>query len=134
MGNRRISADVKLAAIKLYEKGLIGRPQKLHFSDLSYLFSLVHHRPDWFLDEFLDLLENNRFISVHYTTVYRELKRMGISQKKLKVIAQECNEDLRADYIRTISQYAPEELGFIDEFSKDERTLQRRRGRSKKGK
>ncbi|KAJ3502659.1 hypothetical protein NLJ89_g8785 [Agrocybe chaxingu] len=170
MVNRRISADVKLAAIKLYERRLLaledildcvgfsqwtfwrtlkryretgtvvpqpshlrGRPRKLHFSDVSYLFSLLHHRPDWFLDEFLDLLESNRFISVHYTTIYRELKRMGVSRKKLRRIAKERNEDLRADYIRTISQYSPEELGFIDEFSKDERTLQRRCGRAVKG-
>jgi len=32
-----------------------------------------------------------------------------------------------------MGQYSPEELGFLDEFSKDERTLHRRRGRSKKG-
>ena len=33
-----------------------------------------------------------------------------------------------------MGQYTAEELGFLDEFSKDERTSQRRRGRAKKGK
>jgi len=32
-----------------------------------------------------------------------------------------------------MAQYGPEELGFIDETSKDERTVSRRYGRSKKG-
>ena len=102
MGNRRISADVKLAAVRLYERGLLdlpdildcvgfsratffqvhmgnvvkessmyrGRRHKLNFEDLTYLVSLVNHRPDWFLDKLLGLLEHNRFISLHYTTIH----------------------------------------------------------------
>lgn len=33
-----------------------------------------------------------------------------------------------------MAQYLPEEIGFVDEMSKDERTWGRRYGRSKKGK
>ena len=33
-----------------------------------------------------------------------------------------------------MSQYSAEELGFLDEFSNDERTLHRHRGQAKKGK
>jgi hypothetical protein len=39
------------------------------------------------LDELLHLLETNRFISVHYITIHRELERAGVSPKKLKCIA-----------------------------------------------
>jgi len=171
MGNRKISSDVKCAAIRLWEKDLMsfgdilecvgfsertffrvlkiyretgnvvkapsnhrGRPRNLLFEDIQYLIALVHHRPDWFLDEFLGLMEHNRFISVHFTTIHRELANAGISSKKLKKIAKERNEDLRADFIRQMAQYAPEELCFLDEVHKDERTLYRRRGRAKKGK
>ncbi|KAF8874798.1 hypothetical protein BD779DRAFT_1427141, partial [Infundibulicybe gibba] len=159
----RISADVKIAAIRLFETGLMrlqdildcvgfskrtfyrilslyretgdvvrlhsplrGRPRKLHFDDLTYLISLVRHRPDWFLDELLSLLETNRFISAHYTTIHRELVRTGMSLKKLRRIAKERDEDVRADFIRKMAQYSPAELAFLDEFSKDERTLHRR--------
>ena len=168
---RKISADVKLAAMRLYEQNILtldqildcvgfsertfwrvwkiysltgdvepptcttrGRPRKLHFDDITYLLALVRQRPEWFLDELLDLLDSNRFISMHYTTIHRELERAGISVKKLRIIAKECDEDLRADFIRQMGQYTAEELGFLDEFSKDERTSQRRRGRAKKGK
>jgi len=167
----KISADVKLVAMRLYEQNILtldqildcvgfsertfwwvwkiysltgdvkpptcttrGWPRKLHFNDLTYLLALVRQCPEWFLDELLDLLASNRFISMHYTTIHRELERMGISVKKLQIIAKECDEDLQADFIRQMGQYSAEELGFLDEFSKDERTSQHRRGRAKKGK
>ncbi|KAG1741264.1 hypothetical protein EDB19DRAFT_1615180, partial [Suillus lakei] len=165
MPYRKISRDLKLAAVNLFEHnlltirqivdcvgfsertfwrimklwretgdvvrhntGLPGQPRSLHFEDVSYLLRLVNHRPDWFLDELLGMLESNRFISVHFTTIYRELAHAGMSLKKLKKIAKERNESRRADFIRRMAQYEPEELGFLDETSKDERTLGRRSG------
>ena len=110
------------------------RPWKLHFDDLTYMIALINHRPDWFLDELLGLFDTNRFISVHFTTIYCELEHSGVSLKKLRQIAKECDENLRADFVRTMGQYSPEEIGFLDEFSKDECTLHRHRGRSKRGK
>lgn len=56
-----------------------------------------------------------------------------MSYKKLKVIAKERNEPLRNDYMRTMAQYTPEQLGFLDETSKNEKTIARRNGRGKKG-
>jgi len=168
---RFISPDVKRAAVRIYENGLMdlddildcldmsestffralrlhretgnvehpkstthGRPRKLHFDDLAYMTALINHHPDWFLDELLGLLDTNRFISVHFTTIYRELERSGVSLKKLRRIAKEHDEDLRADFVRIMGQYSPEEIGFLDEFSKDECTLHQCRGRAKKGK
>lgn len=170
MPYRKISRDVKLAAIRLHERALLpledildclrisrrtfyrilllwrttgdvvrhnygvrGRPRHLHFDDIEYLKQLISHRPDWFLDELQYLLATNHFISAHYTTIHRELERARVSTKKLKKIALERNENVRADFIRCMAQYQPEQLGFLDEVSKDERTSGRRRGRSMKG-
>ena len=167
---RKISRDLKLAAVRLYEGdhlplddildclrmskstfyrvlslwnttgdvvqhtfGIRGRPRILHFDDVDYLKRLVKARPDWFLDELLSLLETNRFISAHYTTIHRELVHANVSTKKLKIIAAERNENLRADFIRRMAQYEPEQLGFLDEYSKDERTSSWRHGRLWKG-
>ncbi|KAJ7737864.1 hypothetical protein DFH07DRAFT_752822 [Mycena maculata] len=69
-----------------------GRYRLLHYDDVDYLIRLVQHQPDWFLDELLGLLKHNRFISVHYTTIHRELERAGMSTKNLTVIAIERNE------------------------------------------
>lgn len=114
--------------------GVRGRPRLLHYTDVDYLKRLIQHRPDWFLDELQYLLQTNRFIAAHFTTVHRELVRAGISSKKIKKVASERNEDLRADFIARMAQYTPEQLGFLDEVSKDERTAFRNRGRSRKGK
>jgi transposase len=167
---RKISKDVKIAAMRMYEADLLplptildflnmsrrtffrvralwietgdvvrqtngvkGRPRLNHFADIDYLKCLIKHRPDWFLDEMQYLLQTNRFISVHFMTIHRELVRAGISSKKIKKIASERNENLRADYVARMAQYTPDQLGFLDEVSKDERTLARARGRSRKG-
>lgn len=167
---RKISHDVKLAAIRLYYTRILslqqildacgfsrrtffrvlklwretgdvvkaraltrGGPRLLHCEDIQYLLRLIRQNPDYFLDELLHLLQTNRFISVHYTTIHRELERAGVSTKKLRRIACERDEDKRADFILRMAQYLPEEIGFVDEVSKDERTWGRRYGRSKKG-
>jgi hypothetical protein len=118
------------------KKTLLGRPRILDYDDIHYLLVLVCDNPDYFLDELLDLLKTNQFISVHYTTIHRELERAGMSCKKLKCITLERNEPRRAAHVIEMAQYTQEQIGFLDETSKDRRTPSRSRGygRSKKGK
>ena len=78
---------------------------------------------DYFLDELFHLLKTNHFISVHYATIYYKLKWHRVSLKKLKQVAKEYSEELRADFIRRMAQYGLEEIGFIDKTLKDERTI-----------
>ena len=54
--------------------GVHGRMRNLDFTDLQYLLQLVCDNPDYFLNELLHLLKTNQFISVHYTTIHRELE------------------------------------------------------------
>ena len=133
---RKISCDVKIAAMNLYEWNLLsleqildcvrfsestfwhtlrlwietgdvvnhptgspGRPRALHFDDINYLIWLVNHRPTWFLDELLSLLESNRFITTHFTTIHRELVHARISLKKLRKIAKEQDKDKQAEFV-----------------------------------
>jgi hypothetical protein len=93
----------------------------------------VENNPNYFLDELLHLLETNWFISVHYTSIHRALKQAGVSCKKLQKIAIERNELRRANFVHSMSQYTPHQLGFLDETLKDERTLVRGFGRAKRG-
>ncbi|KAG2050056.1 hypothetical protein BDR06DRAFT_892370, partial [Suillus hirtellus] len=129
MGNRKISPDLKLAAVRLHKRGIlttreilecvgfsrrtflricklyretgdvvkprseyIGQPRALNIEDVAYLTELVQHCPDWFLDELAGLVQRNHFISLHYTTIHCELHHAGISLKKLRKVAKECNE------------------------------------------
>jgi transposase len=162
MVNRRISSDVKVAAINLYNCDLLeledildccgfsrstffrslclwretgsvtkpssllrGRPRVLATEDLQYILQLVRARPDWFLDELLGLLDRSRFISVHFKTIHDELSRCGVSHKLLKRLAADRSAALRADFIHQMSFYRADQLGFIDETSKNDKTVQR---------
>jgi transposase len=167
---RKLSRDVKLAAIRLWEGDLLALPDILNCCDFSratfyrivnlwqetgdvvsnknnshprsrcldttdiqFLLQLVEENPDYFLDELLRLLKTNYFISVHYTTINNQLLRAGVSRKRLQHIASERNEDGCANFIARIAQYAPHEIGFINEVSKDERSVGRHFGRSRRG-
>ncbi|KAJ7622506.1 hypothetical protein FB45DRAFT_870685 [Roridomyces roridus] len=110
-----------------------GRPRFCAREDIDYILSLVKQRPDYFLDELLNLTKLNRHISVHFTTIFRELERLGMSRKKLKKVAKERNENVRIDFTRRMAQYPPEYLGFLDETSKNNRTYGRGYGRAPKG-
>jgi transposase len=168
----KLSCDVKLAAVRLYERQVLdlpdilaccgfsertwyrvlklwrttgdvipesnslsrpGKLRSLDYEDIHYLDFLIQQNPDYFLNELLSLLKTNRFISVHYTTIHQTLQRLHVSHKKLQRIARERNEERRAAFIARMARYSPEELGFIDEVSRDERVIGRRYGRARKG-
>ncbi|KAJ7347866.1 hypothetical protein DFH08DRAFT_699149, partial [Mycena albidolilacea] len=101
--------------------------------DIDYLLCLICHHLDYFLDELLELLKHNHFISVHYTTIHRELEHVGMSRTILKEIAMERSEPSRMDYMWEASQYPAEYLGFLDETSKNDKTPGRHHGRGRKG-
>ena len=110
----------KAGDIVSWNAGICRHLHILNYDNVQYLLLLIEQNPDYFLDELLYLLETNHFISVHYITIHQALKRAGVSHRKLKKIALERNENLRADFM---VKYEPEELGFLDETSKDEREL-----------
>jgi len=112
--------------------GVRGRPRILHFSDVEYLKRLIRHPQTGSLTSFS--------ICFRLTALFLRTSLLstgnsfaGISEKKIKKVASERNEDLRADFIAWMGQYSPEQLGFLDEVLKDERTSFWTRGRSRKG-
>jgi transposase len=108
----------------------LGRPRLLVREDINYLLELIRARPTAFLDELADLLEHNRFISLHWTTVHAALVNAGVSRKKLRKIAKERNENVRSDFRLRMSAYHIDQLGWMDEVHKDERTTRRDYGLS----
>ncbi|KIK11263.1 hypothetical protein PISMIDRAFT_31295 [Pisolithus microcarpus 441] len=69
--------------------GYTGQPQLLNLTDIQYLITLVNHQPNWFLDKLASLLQQNHFISVHFSTIHWELICAGVSLKKLCKVASE---------------------------------------------
>ncbi|GBB93508.1 hypothetical protein RclHR1_21840002 [Rhizophagus clarus] len=91
-------------------------------------------KTDSYLDELVKEIENRINKTISTSTLSRYLDYCGITRKKLTKLAREKNELLRSAFISKIgSQYRPDQLIFIDESSKDERTLNRSYGYSNRG-
>ena len=110
-----------------------GRPRKLAIQDSQYLLKLARHKPATFLDEYTRRLEDSRFLNVSLATIHRTFIRAGLNVKRIQKLAAERSPEIRADYIRRISQYPANYLVFLDEVSKDDRTYARLWGRSRVG-
>jgi hypothetical protein len=124
------------------------------------LIQLINERKDWFLDELVSEMARRTSKVVSIPTLWRSLEICGITRKKvciniicmsiiflfeylvitilflnnkLEKAAKERSEILRANYILTIgTHYNLNQLIFLDESSKDERTLSRQYGYSLK--
>jgi hypothetical protein len=86
-----------------------------------------------FLPSFAIVQADSLIVLVHYSTILRELEHLDISLPKLCIISKERDEDVHADFVCQIAQYSAAEIGFLDEFLNDERTLYCQCGRAKKG-
>jgi hypothetical protein len=95
------------------------------------LKSLVKDKIDWYLDELVHEMEQRTGKLVSVPTLWRSLQFCGITRKKIQKAAKERSETLRGVYLYNIGMdYTAEQLIFIDESSKDERTLTRLYGYS----
>ncbi|CAB4483505.1 unnamed protein product [Rhizophagus irregularis] len=114
---------------------LKGQKKIFNNSDLKILIGIVKENPDVYLDEMVAEIARRTGKEVSITTVWRSLKYCGITRKKLEKHAKERSEILRSHYIMTVgSHFQPEQLIFLDESAKDERTPCRQYGYSPQNK
>jgi transposase len=94
-------------------------------------------RPDTFLDELQLLLQHNHAIDApqggSLSTICRVLQREGITRKRLSKIARERKLSLRSLYQTNLVGIRREQMVFVDETRKDDRTTYRRYGYSARG-
>ncbi|CAG8551735.1 11571_t:CDS:2, partial [Acaulospora morrowiae] len=129
--NRILCLYRRWGCVKDPFKGTRGRRKIFHHNDMKVLKSLVNEKVDWYLDELVVEMERRSGKKVSVPTLWRALKFCGITRKKLCKAAMERNELLRSAFIAKIGEsYFPEQLIFIDESSKDERSLSRAYGYS----
>lgn len=93
----------------------LGRPRKVYHRDAQYLLHLARYNPTTFLDEYRAMLDKNRHLSLHISTIHRVFLRAGLSVKRVQKMAKERDPVKRADYIRRIGAYSPVCLIFIDD-------------------
>ena len=82
----KISRSTWFCVLKLWQEtgnivsnnnAYCAQARLLNFDNMQYLCQLVKQNPNFFLDELLNLLKANRFISVHYTTIHNQILRAG---------------------------------------------------------
>ncbi|GES97782.1 homeodomain-like protein [Rhizophagus clarus] len=99
-----------------------GRKKVFSRSDMNVLRDIVHEHVDYYLDEYIEEMQARTGKRVSVSTLWRSLAYCGITRKKLHKAALERNELLRGVFIASIGHYRIDQLVFMDESSKDERT------------
>lgn len=112
-----------------------GRCRRLDFEDINYIKSRCHLHSSIFLDELQSDLLSCRNVKISLSTLFRTLRRLGITRKKVSRHALERNEEKRAAFMNRLAEIAPdpEMLMFGDEAAKNKHTLARQMGYSARG-
>ena len=91
------------------------------------------HTPGAYLDEMVDLIQDQLDVTASTSTVSRTLRKNGWSKKVIRRIAQERNADLRDFHSHLRSEFYPDQLVYLDESGCNRRDGFRRTGWSPLG-
>lgn len=98
------------------------------------LRDLIAENPSLLLDEIGEWLAIYHDQPISSTALHDNLKDIGLTYKRLKRVAAERDDARRAEWLHNITaNYTADQLVFLDESSKDDRTILRRYGRATRG-
>ncbi|GES77145.1 homeodomain-like protein [Rhizophagus clarus] len=135
---KEFSVDLRWRVVYLYYDDLstVDIANTLHMSK-SIVNKIIKRYNRWacvenpFKDELVYEMECITGKRVSVAALWRSLQYLGITRKKLHKAALERNEIIRAHYLATIGEhYTRNQLIFLDESAKDERSLTRLYGYS----
>jgi len=113
---------------------LRGRPRLLTHRITEELHDLITENPSLLLDEIGEWLAIYHDQPISTAALHDNLKDLGLTYKRLKRIAAERDDGYRAEWLHNITaNYTANQLVFLDESSKDDRTILRRYGRATSG-
>ncbi|PVF91778.1 hypothetical protein CPB86DRAFT_688557, partial [Serendipita vermifera] len=88
---------------------------RLSDDDVQFLLSLISRTPDLYLSELREKLFEAMKVEVSISTIYRTLRRAGLTRKTITKAARERDEAKRAEYQARIAKYHPQERVYVDE-------------------
>jgi transposase len=98
------------------------------------LYTLLEEAPELYLDEIQEWLAAAHNIGISVSALHENLVDAGITYKLLRKAAAERDEDARQHFRdHAKNHWTANQLVFVDESSKDERTIYRHYGRSVEG-
>jgi transposase len=108
---------------------LRGRPRLLNVDITEDLRELISETPSLYLDEIREWLAIYYDQPISITALHNHLNVLGLTRKVTRKIAAERDDAARAAWFYDISaNYSADQLVFLDESSKDGRTLVRKYG------
>ena len=111
-----------------------GRPKTLNVYDEFIIIENVLENPSIYLHEIKEDLRTTTGRELDESTICRFLHRNGFSRQKLRLVAQQRNQELRQRFMTECSAYRPEMFVFVDETGSDRRNAMRKFGYSLVGK
>ena len=99
-----------------------------------YVLHLVLSHPGIYLRELTANLLATTGVEVAESTICEFLHRVGFTRQKMKLVAKQVDESLRAQFIIDVSLLEPDMFIFVDETGADRRDTLRKYGYSLRGK
>lgn len=113
---------------------LRGRPRILNTEIVDELRQLIEETPSLFLDEISEWLALMHDTRISVSALQDNLQDLALTRKVMRRAAAERDDAHRAEWILNVTtNYRPEQILFLDESSKDDRTLIRKYGRAPSG-
>ncbi|EDR13075.1 uncharacterized protein LACBIDRAFT_308513 [Laccaria bicolor S238N-H82] len=97
------------------DRAHMGRAPLMKQDSIKLMLGLLERCPDMYLDEIQEQLEEQNNVIVSLATIYRSLRRLGITSKKLSRAAQERCEEACRNFTLEIGGEPPERLVTADE-------------------
>ena len=110
-----------------------SRAHRLHEHDELLLIELVCDKPSIYLREIQATLFETTGTLASASTLCRTMKRLGFTRKKLKFVALQRSDVLRAEYQAEVSMYNSDMFLFVDETGCDRKNAARKFGYSLRG-
>jgi transposase len=131
---------VRRYVAKFYQTGDIqpkehknGPQQLLGEFEQIILVRLLSENPSIYLYEVKQELERMFGVSVSVSTIFKTLRLIGFTRKAMHHVALQQSEQLRAEFMATISVYDPAMIIWVDESGCDRRNSARKYGYSLRG-
>jgi transposase len=107
------------------------RPRILN-SDMTHdLYTLLEEAPEMYLSEIQEWIALAFEVHISRAALHLNIRDAGISFKLLRRAAAERDEDLRQEWKNEVNaHFMASQMVFVDETSKDDRTIYRHYGRS----
>ncbi|KAE9402139.1 hypothetical protein BT96DRAFT_785337, partial [Gymnopus androsaceus JB14] len=110
---------------------LRGRPSAINTQIREDLIALSAESPEFFLDEIQDWIAITHETAISRSQLWQIIEDCSISYKRLRRAAAERDEALVSHWRQVYQQsYTAAQILWIDETSKDDRTIYRHYGRS----